>query len=144
MEQVGVLPLRLGIEVGEQRPLLGLDLAVVDRRVAEAPRLRRGGLTGALAEDEDVAERVAAQAVGAVQPAAHLAGGVEPGHRRRGGVRRHPHSAHRVVDRRPDLEGLLGDVDRREGVELLVHRGKPLLDVLGAPVADVEEGAAVG
>ena len=70
-------------------------------RVAPA-RLRelRRRITGAPPEDEDVAERVAAEAVGAVQTARNLAGRVQPGHRRRRGLGLDAHTAHRVVDGR--------------------------------------------
>ena len=61
------------------------------------------------------------------------------------GVGIDPNPAHEVVQGRPDLHRLRGDVHLGQLLELVVHGGELLLDVVGGPVArDVEEGAAVG
>src|SRR5207244_10516364 len=96
-----------------------------------------------LAEHQDVAERVATEAIGAVQATGDLAGGIETGHGGRRRRRIDADAAHGVVAGGADLHGLLGDVHRRARVELLVHRGQLALDVVGAAVGDVEVGAAV-
>ena len=55
------------------------------------------------AEHEDVAERVAAEPVGAVQAAGHLAGRVQAGHRGRRRLGVDAHATHGVVDGRAHL-----------------------------------------
>ncbi len=86
---------------------------------------------GAAPEDQQIAERVAAQSVRAVHPAADLAGGVETGHRRLLclGVDLDP--AHHVMRRGADLHGVRGDVDVRQLFELVIHAGQFLLDEVG-------------
>ncbi len=100
--------------------------------------------TSPTAEDQQVGQRVAAQPVGAMHAARDLAGREESGY---GGGRRvgvDADAAHHVVLGRADLHRLLGDVDTGQLLELVVHRGQALLDVVGrAPGADVEEDAAV-
>src|SRR5262249_45232820 len=62
----------------------------------------------------------------------------------RGGVGVDPHATHDVVAGRPHFHGVLGDVDVGQLLELVIHRGQPLPDVVGRPAAgDVEEDAAV-
>ena len=100
---------------------------------------------GSAAEHDEIGERVAAQAVGAVQPGRHLAGREEAGHGGLGGVGVHAHAAHHVVAGRSDFHRLLGDVDVGQLLELVVHRRQPLADVVGGtPRIDVEEHTAVG
>src|SRR5262245_37026510 len=61
----------------------------------------------------------------------------------------HSDAAHHVVRRRTDFHGLLRDVDVAELLELMIHAGKLLLDVLGAvwkPLfdpGDIEENTAM-
>ena len=86
-------------------------------------RLRRR-LTGPTPEDQQVGQRVAAEAVGAMQPGRHLAGSVEPGVVVRPDLGRDPDAAHHVVHRGPDLHRSGRDIDVRELLELLVHRGQ--------------------
>src|SRR5213080_1343563 len=94
-------------------------------------------------EDEQVGERVAAQAVGAVEPTSHLAGGVEAGDRRRLRLGVDTHAAHHVVRGGEDLHRVAGDVDVGQLVELLPHGGELLPDLLRLALrGDVEEGAA--
>src|SRR5678809_766583 len=62
---------------------------------------------------------------------------------RRAVVRFHADAAHHVVHGGSDLHGLFGDVDVRQLLELVVHAGELLLDVLRVLVADVEPHAAV-
>ena len=117
------------------------------RSIRVAPAVLRelgGGLAGAPPEHEDVAERVAAEAVGAVQTARNLARRVQTRHGRRRGLGLDAHATHRVVDGRADLHRLARDVDRCQRMELLVHRRQLALDVVGAEVAHVEVRAAVG
>ena len=74
LDGVGVLAGRAALE-RRQRPRGGrVDLRLVDRRRAVLLGERRGVLAGALAEDDQVRERVAAEAVGAVQPGRRFAG----------------------------------------------------------------------
>jgi len=60
-------------------------------------------LAGSASKDQQIAQRVAAEAVGAVHAAADFAGGVETGHRRLLRLGVHLHAAHDVVGRRTDL-----------------------------------------
>ena len=83
-------------------------------------------IPGAAAEDQDVPERVAPQAVGAVKARRHLAGGVEAGHRGRCGLGVDPDAAHGVVDGGAHLHRLLGDVDPGQGLELVDIEGSVL------------------
>ena len=99
---------------------------------------------GAAAEHDQVGQRVAAEPIGAVHAARHLARREEAGHRGRLRVGVDPDAAHDVVAGRPDLHRLLRDVDVRQLLELVVHRGQALSDVVGGPArVDVEEDAAV-
>ena len=103
----------------------------------------RGELAGALAEGEQVRERVPAEAIGTVHPGGRLASGVQS---RDAGFLRfgvHLDSAHDVVGGRSDLHRLLGDVDGCEFHELVVHPRELLPDVVGVLPRDVEEDAAV-
>ena len=77
---------------------------------------------GPAAEDEEVGERVAPEAVGAVHAAGHLAGGEEARHRGCLGLGVDAHAAHHVVAGRADLHGLGRDVDAGQLLELVVHR----------------------
>ena len=75
-------------------------------RAACGPGVLRRVLAGALAEDDDVGKRVAAQPIGAVDARGALAGrkqAVDGGHLRIG---IHLHAAHDVVRRRADLHRL--------------------------------------
>ena len=94
-------------------------------------------------EHEQVGQRVAAEAVGAVHPAGDLARGEQAGHGRRAGLGVDPDPAHDVVRRRADLHRPRRDVDVGQLLELVVHRRQLAPDVLGREVADVEEDAAV-
>ena len=103
----------------------------------------RGAGARALAEHEQVGQRVAAQPVRAVHPARDLARREQAGHARRARVGVDADAAHHVVRRRPDLHRPRRDVDVGELLELLVHRGQLAPDVIGRQVADVEEHPAV-
>ena len=128
----------------EQVGLLGRDLRVVeDSRGPGGLRKLRRRLTGAPAEDEDVAERVAPETVRAMQATGHLAGGVQAGHGCGRGLRLDANAAHRVMDGRTHLHGLVRDVDGGERMELLVHRRQLAFHVVRAQVANVEVRAAV-
>src|SRR6185437_1802111 len=95
-------------------------------------------------EDQQVRQRVAAEPVRPVHAAGDLAGGEQPRHARGLGLGVDLDPAHHVVAGRTDLHRLGGDVDVGQLLELVVHRGQPLLDVVGrAAGGDVEEDAAV-
>src|SRR5438874_867522 len=83
----------------------------------------QGPLAGALAEDEEVRERVPTQAVGPVHAAADFARGEEPGDRGFLGLRLYAHPAHLVVAGGADLHRLLRDIDIRQLLELMIHAG---------------------
>src|SRR5213078_1562776 len=80
-----------------------------------------------------------------VHTACGLSGGVQAGHGGGCRVGLDPHPSHEVVAGGADLHGLGRDVDVRQLLELVVHRGQAPLDVVGVPAAgDVQEHAAVG
>ena len=83
-------------------------------------------LAGPLAEHQQVAERVAAEPVGAVHAAGALAHGVQARDRALLGVGVDLDAAHDVVAGRTDLHRLGGDVDVGQLLELVVHRRQPL------------------
>ncbi|GAA3047029.1 hypothetical protein GCM10020000_28850 [Streptomyces olivoverticillatus] len=78
-------------------------------------------------------------------PPSHLSGREQAGHPGRGGgVRVDLDAAHHVVAGGAHLHGLGGDVDVRELLELVVHRGQLAPDLLGGhPGGDVQEHPAV-
>ena len=144
VDVVGVVPV-LAPEGGEGVVDHRGDRRRVDARRAGAA-LREVGRTdaGPAAEDDEVGERVAAQAVGAVHAARHLADGEQA--RDGGGLRLgvDAHAAHHVVAGRPDLHRPGRDVDAGQLHELVVHGREPAPDVLGrAARRDVEVHAAV-
>src|SRR5262245_40636488 len=110
----------------------------------------RGVLTGAFAEDEQIGERVAAEAIGAVDARGAFAGGEQAGDPRHLRIAIHADTAHHVVCRRAHLHRLGGDVDVAQLFELVIHAGQFLLDVLRSvgqlllDPGDVEVDAAVG
>ena len=126
-----------------------VDLTRVDRGRLLLARELRGVLAGALAEHQQVGERVAAEPVGAVDARRALARGEESGHGRHLRLAVNAHAPHDVVRRRADLHGFLRDVDVGELLELVVHARQLLADVffrVGQPrldPRDVEEDAAV-
>ena len=146
VQRVRVLP-ALGRERRQGRGRGRVHLGRVDPRPGGAQAVDVGGGTqaGPAAEDQQVGEAVAAEAVGAVHPAGNLTGGEQTRHHRdlRVGLDLDP--AHHVVTGRADLHRLGGDVDVRQFLELVVHRRQPL-DDLGRrqPGGDVQEDPAVG
>ena len=129
--------------------IAAVDGAVVHARRAVLARELRGVLAGALAEHDQVRQRVAAEAVGAVDARGALAGGEEAGNRRHLRVGIHANPAHDVVRGRADFHRLLRDVEVGELLELVVHARQLAPDVrlgvgeLFLDPGDVEEDAAV-
>ena len=146
VERVGVLP-ALQLERPQRCRGRRVDDVLVDGGpgLPEVRDVGGGAETGAVAEHQQVGQRVAAQPVRAVHPAGHLARGEQPGHAHgRAGVGVDLDAAHHVVTGRADLHRLRGDVDVGQLLELVVHRGQPLHDLGGrTPRRDVEEDAAV-
>ena len=99
---------------------------------ALALRELRRIFAGALAEDEQVGERIAAQPIGAMQARGHFAGREQTGQRGHLRIAIHADAAHHVVRGGADFHRLLRDVDVGELLELVVHAGQLALDVLGA------------
>src|SRR6185503_15620514 len=119
---------RLALERGQGAARRLIDLAQVDVAAAMLLGEARRVTPGALAEDQQIGERVSTQSIRAVQSGGTFAGGEQP--RNRGGLRLRvdAHSAHDVVRGRTYLHRLLGDVDVRQLDELVVHAGQLLLD----------------
>ena len=107
--------------MGERPSDRGLDEGFVDLAVAVLARKIGGVVTGALAEDQQVGERVAAQAIGAVKAGGALAGGEQTRYRRHLALGVDPDAAHHVVGSGAHLHRLRGDVDSRQLLELVVH-----------------------
>ena len=82
---------------------------------------------GAPAEHEQVAERVAAEPVGAVHAASDFAGRIEARYRRLLRLGVDLHATHDVMRGRPDFHRVFGDVDLRELFELMIHAGQLLM-----------------
>ena len=138
---LGALALEVAEHVGGDRVGLGL----VDLRLrGDALRVLGSAQARAPPEDEQVGERVAAQAVRAVHAARALARGEQAGHGGSAGVGVDAHAAHHVVRRRADFHRDGRDVDVGQRLELVVHARQRLADVLGRPArGDVQEDAAV-
>src|SRR5581483_7525143 len=128
-----LLELRLDVPLGRLRH--------VDGRVRERPL--RGGEPGAAAERDRLHERVAAEAVRAVDGDARaLAGGVETRQLGRAVVVGRD-AAHVVVRSGPDGDGVVDRVDPRVDHRQLARARQPVEDALGAEMAHVEHHAAV-
>ena len=76
-------------------------------------------------------QRVAAEAIGAVDARRTFTAGEEAGDLRHLRIAIDADAAHDVVRRRADFHRLLGDVDVAQLLELVVHARQLLLDVLG-------------
>ena len=127
---------------------------LVDLRVVDLPeliflRILGGVFAGALAEDQQVGQRIAAQAVGAVDAGRTFPRGEEAGDARHLRIAVDAHATHDVVGGRADFHRLGGDVDVGQLLELVIHARQLLLDVLGGvrqlflDPGDVEKHAAV-
>src|SRR5215212_3848387 len=139
LDQVRALAFSLSLQRPEHSPNLVQHFALVYlRRMYAFLDVGRRALTGPPSEDEQVGERVAPEAVGAVQATGHLAGGEEPWHAGGGTLGVDLDPTHRVVDGREDLHRLAGDVYVGELEELLVHGRQLLHDPVVAEVRDVE------
>src|SRR3954464_12450668 len=92
----------------------------------------RGEFSRAHAKNQQVRQRVAAQSVRTVQSRATFSGGEESGQRRHLGITIDANAAHHVMRRRADFHRLLGDVDVRQLLELVVHARKFFADMLFA------------
>ena len=120
-------------------------------RLRILPGVLRRVLAGALAEHDQVRQRVAAETVGAVDAGGALTGGEEAGYQRGLlGIGVHPDTTHDVVGRRADFHRLLGDVEIGQFLELVVHARQLAPRMCASPPgsfslihADVEEHAAV-
>ena len=91
---IGRLTAALPVERLERGARHRLHLPLVDHAGLVVAGERGGVLPGALAENKQVRERVAAEPVGAVQSRRHLAGREQAGHARHLRVGVHPHPAH--------------------------------------------------
>jgi len=84
-----------------------------------------------------------------VQPGPDFARRKESGHRRHLRITIDANAAHHVVGGRTDFHRLLGDVDVRQLLELVIHAGELFLDVLlgvgelRSDPRDVQENTAV-
>ena len=109
----------------------------------------RGVLAGALAEHQQVGERIPAQAIRSVQTRRAFARREQARHGRHLRIAIHLNAAHDVVRRGTDFHRLLGDVEIGKLLELVIHAGQLFLDVLDRirklffDPRDVEEHAAV-
>src|SRR5437879_2797225 len=135
---------RAGVGEGSKQFFFGLlDLRVVEGRSGSALGVFSGRKSGATAEDQEIGERISAEAIRTVKTSGRFACGKQPGN---GGLRSfgvHADAAHHVVARGTDFHGALGDVHVGEFLELVVHTGKFFLHVFGGFVRDVEVRAAV-
>src|SRR6185312_9843517 len=113
-----------------ERPLGGgFDLAVDGFRRRGALSVLGRVFAGEFPQYEQVRQRVAAEAVGAVDSRGAFAAGEEPRDLRHLRVGIDADSAHRVVRRRAHFHRFLGDVEAAEFLELVVHARQLLLPV---------------
>ena len=113
---------------GARRGLVHLALIHGSRPVVAGEAC--GVLARALAEDEEIGQRVAAEPIGAMEAGGAFAAGEQAGKGGHLGVSIHADAAHDVVRGGPDLHRLLRDVDAGELHELVVHARQLLPDVL--------------
>ena len=93
--------------------------------------------------DEQLDQRVAAKAIGAVQPRRCLADGVQPVDARAVILGANPNPTHRIVSCRRDLNGLLGDVEHLQVDHGAVDARQFLENHLARQVRHIEKDAAV-
>ena len=131
LDLIGTLSARAARERLE-RALRGfVDLPGVDRAGGLRLRELRGVFTRALAEHEQIRQRIAAQPVRPVDARRTFAGGEQSRHGRHLRVGVDAHAAHDVVRRRTDLHGFFRDVDIGQLLELVIHARQLFPDVLG-------------
>ena len=87
-------------------------------------------LPRAFPKDDQIGERIASKAVGPVQPGGALAGGEKARYAGHLGFRIDADTTHHVVRCGADLHWLLGYVESRQFLELVIHSGQLALDVL--------------
>src|SRR5215203_2526135 len=144
LDKVRALAFLLLLQRLEHTFYLVQHLALVDlRRMRALLDVRSGALAGTPAEDEEVGERVASEAVRAVQPTGYLAGGEESRHAGGGTLGVDLDPTHRVVDGREDLHRLAGDIYVGKFEKLLVHGRQLLYDPIVAEVRDIQVDPAV-
>ena len=129
LHRVGVLGRAAAFERRQRLGHRPVDDGVVDRRLRVGLGVLGRVLAGPLAEHDQVRQRVAAEAVGAVDAGGALAGGEQPRHDRLLGVGVDADAAHDVVRGRADFHRLLGDVEVGQLLELVVHARQLALDV---------------
>ena len=101
------------------------------------------GVTGAASEDQQIRERVSAQAVRAVQTRCRFSGSEQPGHICLRGFRLNPNTAHHVMARGSDFHRPFGNIHVGELAKLVIHARQFLFHVFRRLVRDVQIGAAV-
>src|SRR6266850_465222 len=80
-------------------------------------------LSSAFPEHQEIGQRIAAEPVRTMEPAAALTGREKARHRGHLSLRMNPYTAHDVVHRRSDFHGCRCNVDIRQLFELMVHAG---------------------
>ncbi len=108
-----------------------IHLRIVDGARGMIFRELGGKLARALAEDHQIGQRIPAQPIRAVQSGAAFSGREQALDVRHLRIGIHAHAAHHIVRGRPDLHRVLGDIDVAQLLELVVHAGQLLLDMLG-------------
>ena len=108
------------------------------RRAGKVVEVLLGTAAGAGAEDDEVGEAVATEAVGPVQSGGTLAGGEESGDAGHLGDAVDADTTHVVVQGGSDFHRLGGDVDLRQLLELVVHGRQLALHEIGIAVADIQ------
>ena len=101
------------------------------------------GFAGALSENEQVGERVSAEAVRAVQSCRGFPGRKKPADGGLSGFGVHADPAHHVVAGWADFHRTGGDVHVGEFLELVIHAGQFFLHVVGGLVGNIQIRAAV-
>src|SRR5205823_3006199 len=86
---------------------------------------------GPFAEDEQVGQRIAAEAIGPIDPGRAFAAGKQARHARHLRIAVDADAAHDVMGRWTDFHRLTRDVDVAQLFELMIHAGQLPFDVLG-------------
>src|SRR5690349_22958524 len=122
----------------------------IDRAKSVLFGVLRGVLTSSFSKNQQIRKRIPAEPVRAMQSRAALSRGKQSGNVRHLRIRIHADAAHHVMRGWPDLHRLYRDVNVGELLELVIHAGKFLFDVLGSvrnailDPRDVKEHTTVG
>src|SRR5262245_33778912 len=123
----------------------GFNLLRVNiRDLQETPRVLGRRRPSPLAKHQQIAERVASEAIRAMHAPRHLTGSIQARDTGCCGFGIYPHSTHDIVASWANFHGLLGDIEIAKLLELVVHARELAPDGFRiALVGDIQKHAAV-